>query len=100
MADMGFTDVTGVDLSEEMLSIARHRAAERGLSIRFRYDEAEHLESIDDNSVGAISVMEAFDHIPDTRAALRAVHRKLRPGGILIGTVVNARSFYGLLFAV
>lgn len=99
-AEMGFGDVTGVDLSEEMLSIARRRAAERGLTIRFRCDEAETLASIADNSVRVVSLMEAFDHIPDTQAALQAIHRTLRPGGILIGTVVNARSLYGLLFAV
>jgi 2-polyprenyl-3-methyl-5-hydroxy-6-metoxy-1,4-benzoquinol methylase len=99
-AEVGFTEVTGVDLSEEMLSIARRRADERGVTIRFRCDEAETLASVADDSVGIVSLMEAFDHIPDTRAALQAIHRTLHPGGILIGTFVNARSLYGLLFAV
>ena len=99
-AESGFADVTGVDLSEEMLSIARGRAAERGVTIQFRCDEAETLASVADNAAGVVSLMEAFDHIPDTRAALQAIHRVLRPGGVLIGTFVNARSLYGLLFAV
>jgi 2-polyprenyl-6-hydroxyphenyl methylase/3-demethylubiquinone-9 3-methyltransferase len=100
MAEMGFANVSGVDISEDMLSVAAARAADRGLRIRFAADEAETLATIADRSMAAVSIMEAFDHIPDTRAALRAVHRALRPGGRLIGTITNARSFYGASFAV
>ncbi len=98
LAQLGFKRILGVDLSEEMLSYSRDNAFRLGLEIQFRKDSAESLETVADNSISLISLMQTFDHIPNTNAALDTVFRKLKPGGVLIGTIINQDSLYGILF--
>lgn len=98
LGQLGFRHITGIDLSEEMLCFARENASKQGLEVQFRRDSAESLETVADNSVSLICLMQTFDHIPDTGAALQAVFRKLKPEGLLIGTFINQESLYGILF--
>lgn len=100
LAELGFKHVEGVDISKEMLSLAFKTCAERGVSVNFKFDEAEKLQTIEDGTVSVICLMDAFDHIPDTRATLRTILTKLRSDGMLIGTFVNSNSLYGLLFSM
>jgi 2-polyprenyl-3-methyl-5-hydroxy-6-metoxy-1,4-benzoquinol methylase len=100
LGQLGFGHITGIDLSEEMLSLARENASQQGLEVRFQRDSAESLETVADGSVSLICLMQTFDHIPNTGAALQAVFRKLKPNGILIGTFINQESLYGILFNV
>lgn len=48
LANKGF-EVTGVDLSEEMIATARQNAAQEGLPIRFQTGDAEHLDFADES---------------------------------------------------
>jgi ubiquinone/menaquinone biosynthesis C-methylase UbiE len=100
LSQLGFRNITAIDLSEEMLGIAEANARARNANIKFYQDSAETLEKIPDGSMDLICLMEAFDHIPDTGKALKAIFRKLKPEGKLIGTFVNSNSLYGTFFAL
>lgn len=81
LADMGY-EVVGIDLSEEMIARASAKAKERGLSIDFHQDDAEHL-GFENNSFDAIVNRAVLWTLPNPDIAVREWMRVLRPGGKL-----------------
>lgn len=72
--------LTGVDLSGEMLEVARQRADELGLSPYLQIGDAEHL-AFPDESFDAVVCTLSLCTIPDDRQAVAEVMRVLKPGG-------------------
>jgi 2-polyprenyl-3-methyl-5-hydroxy-6-metoxy-1,4-benzoquinol methylase len=66
--------VTGVDASSEMLSVARRRASEEGLSIEFAEGDA-HMLVFPDRAFDATVCFRLLMHVPDWRRALRELCR-------------------------
>jgi len=77
------TKLTGIELSEEMLAIARRRAAELEIEADLRGGDAQALEFADE-SFDTVIITLALCTIPDERAAAREARRVLRPGGRLV----------------
>ena len=79
--------VVGVDISSEMLSLARQRALEVGATnVVFREGRAEELPASDsafDAVLAGLSIM----YVIDRAAAARECARVLRPGGRLVAAV-------------
>ena len=69
--------VTGVDASREMLSVARARATEAGLSIEFAEGDA-HALAFPDQSFDATVCLRMLMHVPDWRTALAELCRVTR----------------------
>ena len=80
--------VTGVDLSEGMLALARAKAGRAALTrrVEFRRMDAERLE-VEDASFDAVVSLFALRHFPNPDAALAQMHRVLHPGGRLVVAV-------------
>ena len=76
-------ELTGVELSPEMLTLARARAQELGHGADLRLGDAQALE-FDDESFDTVTCTLGFCTIPDTRAAASEALRVLRPGGQLL----------------
>ena len=82
-----FARVSAVDGSAPMLELARHRleteAPEAADKVTLRHGTLEQLplESSDTDLAVALLMLH---HLPDVHAALREVHRVLRPGGRLL----------------
>lgn len=76
-------DLTGVDLSTEMLAIARRRAAEEGRAVVFLEGDAERLP-VDDASFDTVVCALSLCSIPDPAAAVAEMRRALVPGGRLL----------------
>lgn len=72
--------VVGVDLSPEMLAIARARSGGDGVS--FELGDMSALRFAD-HSVDLVTGGYALRNAPDIRGALREIRRVLRPGGYL-----------------
>jgi ubiquinone/menaquinone biosynthesis C-methylase UbiE len=75
--------VTGIELSPDMLAIARRRADDLGRQVTLRVGDAEALEfpcATFDTVVCTFSLCA----IPDHRRALAEMTRVLRPGGVLL----------------
>ena len=66
--------VTGVDASGEMLSVARMRAADAGLSIEFAEGDA-HALAFPDRAFDAVVCLRMLMHVPDWRRALSELCR-------------------------
>lgn len=75
--------VTGLDLSPEMLEIARQRADDLGRSVNLREGDAHDLPFADSSLDSAVCTY-SLCNIPDPKTALSEMWRVLRPGGTLI----------------
>jgi SAM-dependent methyltransferase len=80
--------VTAVDISRDMLAVARRRAASAEASITFTFVEgsAEAIPA-DAESIDAVLASLSLMYVIDRGAAAREIARVLRPGGQLVGAV-------------
>jgi ubiquinone/menaquinone biosynthesis C-methylase UbiE len=77
------TRLTAIELSPQMLALARERAADLGVEADLRQGDAQALD-FPDESFDTVLISLALCTIPDDRAAVREARRVLRPGGRLI----------------
>lgn len=75
--------LTGIDVSEEMLGIARARAGELGREVELRQGDAQALPFIDATFHTVVCTF-GLCAIPDIDAALDEMTRVLKPAGKLI----------------
>ena len=103
--------VTGVDLTPEMLAIARQKLV-GSADVTFCTGDAQDLAAFSDTTFDLIVCAFGFRNFPDKQKALAACHRVLKPAGRLvvlelfrprsrfIGTLVNSwLSLVAFLFA-
>jgi ubiquinone/menaquinone biosynthesis C-methylase UbiE len=83
---------TGVDLTEAAVSLARRRFELEGLPGEFRVADAEALE-FEDGSFDLVYSHGVLHHTPDARAAVREVHRVLKPGGRAVVMLYHRDSY-------
>jgi sterol 24-C-methyltransferase len=78
--------VTGVNIVECQVAIARQRAAERGLSEQTRFEVADGMNMpFPADSFDAVYIFEAGCHMPDKLRFYKECARVLRPGGVFLG---------------
>ena len=73
-------DYTGVDLTDAAIDLARSRFAWAGLAGEFRVADAEKLD-FPDETFDLVYSHGVLHHTPDIAAAIREIHRVLKPGG-------------------
>lgn len=89
--------VVGIDISEEMLKIAREKAKRLGLQIEFVKMDVYSLQFPSDHFDGVFS-MATFEFIHEPKRAFEEMMRVLKPSGhLLIGTI-NKDSPWGELY--
>ena len=94
--------VTGVDLSSNMLTVARATAARMGLTIEWREGNAERLP-FHDNAFDLVLCQFALMFIADKEAALSEMRRVVAANGRVLITVwqgLDRHSFYQTLHKV
>lgn len=87
---------TGVDLTEQGVALTRERLALEGLSAEVMVADAEHLP-FPDATFDIVYSYGVLHHSPDTRAAVKEVHRVLKPGGTAIVMVYHHPSWVGFM---
>lgn len=86
MARVHGARVTGVDLSANMIAMARERCAELGLTRRVTFVHGDLLALEEVDAFDAVYSRDAFLHVHDKSRLLAVLHRALVPGGRLLIT--------------
>src|SRR6476660_383309 len=85
--------VSGIDLSEPLLTLAREKARDRGLvNTGFRVGDIMNLDQPESHFDAVVCVFGIF-FVPDMAAALRELWRRVRPGGKLAITTWGPNFF-------
>jgi 2-polyprenyl-6-hydroxyphenyl methylase / 3-demethylubiquinone-9 3-methyltransferase len=98
MADKGAT-VTGVDMSEKALKVARLHLYESELAVDYRQLPAEELAAQQPASFDVVTCMEMLEHVPDPASVVAACAQLAKPGGWVFFSTLN-RNPKAYLFAV
>ena len=80
--------VTGIDISEESLAVARAHAQTEGLSINYQIGSAIQLQ-YDENSFDVVSCCDVLEHIVEWKQVIAEVGRVLRKGGLFLFDTIN-----------
>ena len=81
--------VTGIDMGEAPLAVARLHLLESGLDIDYRHARAEDFAAANPGRFSVITCLEMLEHVPDPLSVLRACHTMLEPGGHLFLSTIN-----------
>ncbi|BBM04211.1 bifunctional 2-polyprenyl-6-hydroxyphenol methylase/3-demethylubiquinol 3-O-methyltransferase UbiG [Microbulbifer sp. GL-2] len=98
MAQRG-ADVTGIDLGEAPLNVAKLHALESGVNVDYRRVAVEDLAEEMPGSFDIVTCLEMLEHVPDPSSVIRACAKLAKPGGHLFFSTIN-RTPKGWLFAV
>ncbi len=98
MAAKGAT-VTGIDLSEKPLGVAKLHLLETGRQVDYRLQSAEDLAVAEPGSFDVVTCMEMLEHVPDPASTVRACATLAKPGGWVWFSTLN-RNPKSYLFAI
>ncbi len=98
MAGAG-AQVTGIDLSEAALDVARLHLLESGATVDYRHVDAEVLAQEAPASFDVVTCLEVLEHVPDPAAYIRTCAGLLKPGGDAFFATIN-RNLKSFLFAI
>jgi 2-polyprenyl-6-hydroxyphenyl methylase / 3-demethylubiquinone-9 3-methyltransferase len=91
--------LTGVDLAEGMVEVARLHAAEQQLSIEYRVADAESLVAAHAGQFDVVTCMEMLEHVPNPDATVATLAKLVRPGGSVFISTIN-RNLKSFLLAI
>lgn len=88
MAGLG-ARVTGIDLSEKALGVARLHLLETGRQVDYRHVSAEALAAEMPAAFDAVTCLEMLEHVPDPASTVKACADLVRPGGQVFLSTIN-----------
>ncbi len=91
--------VTGIDLSEKPLGVARLHLFESGLNVDYRLISAEAMAGAHPGEFDVVTCLEMLEHVPDPASIVAACARLVKPGGSVFFSTLN-RNPKSYLFAV
>ena len=98
MAQRGAT-VTGIDMGEAPLAVARLHQEESGVEVRYLQSTAEELALQEAGSFDIVCCLEMLEHVPDPGSVIQACAELAKPGGSLYFSTIN-RNPKAFVFAI
>lgn len=92
-------DVTGIDLGEKALNVAKLHQLESGAKVDYQYISVEQLAEQQPASFDVVTCMEMLEHVPDPAAIVAACAKLVKPNGTVFFSTIN-RNAKAYLFAV
>jgi len=81
--------VTGIDLGEKVIDIARLHLHESNLQVDYRVQSSAELAAAEAASFDVVCCMELIEHVPDPAALVTDLAAMLKPGGRLFMSTIN-----------
>jgi len=81
--------VTGIDLSEESISIARLHLLESGHNVDYQCISAEKMAQNKPASYDMVTCLELLEHVPDPASTVAACATLVAPGGSVFFSTIN-----------
>lgn len=81
--------VTGIDLSEKALKVAKLHQLESGVQVDYRLIAAEVLAEEQPENFDVVTCMEMLEHVPDPASVMAACARMAKPDGWVFFSTLN-----------
>lgn len=98
MAKEGAT-VTGIDLAEKSLKVARLHSLESDIAVNYKLQSAEALAEEEAGQYDIVTCMEMLEHVPDPASIIHACAKMVKPGGWVFFSTLN-RNPKSFLYAI
>jgi len=92
-------EVSGIDMAESSLSVARLHLIETGVEVDYRNLTAEQLAEQEPGHYDVVTCMELLEHVPDPASLVTACAALVKPDGHVFFSTIN-RNPKAYLFAV
>ena len=90
MAQMGATEVLGIDLAQKSLKIAKLHALEQQVNnVDYRCVSVEDLAAETPATYDVVTCMEMMEHVPDPASIVAACARLVKPDGMVFFSTIN-----------
>ena len=91
--------VTGIDMGEAPLAVARLHREESGVDVDYRQASAEEMAAEQPGAYDIVTCLEMLEHVPDPSSVIRACAKLVKPGGQVFFSTIN-RNPKSFMFAI
>jgi len=91
--------VTGIDMGEAPLSVAKLHLYESGLEVDYQQITAELMADQNPAAFDIVTCLEMLEHVPKPDSVIAACARMVKPGGLVVFSTLN-RNPKSYLFAI
>ena len=89
--------VTGLDLADDLLQVAKLHALEAGIELTYVLEAAETHAAAHPGEYDVVTCMEMLEHVPDPTSVIAALGRLVRPDGhVFVSTLNRTMKAYAL----
>ena len=89
--------VTGLDLADDLLQVAKLHALEAGVAVNYVLEAAESHVQLHAGEYDVVTCMEMLEHVPDPTSVIDALGRLVKPGGhVFVSTLNRTPKAYAL----
>lgn len=81
--------VTGIDMAELSLKVARMHLHESALEIDYQLSTVEAFAEHSEARFDIVTCLEMLEHVPDPASIIASATRLLKPGGVLFLSTIN-----------
>lgn len=81
--------VSGIDMGEAPLSVAKLHQLESGVTVNYRQCTAEGLAAKEADQYDIVTCLEMLEHVPDPSSVIQACAELVKPGGHVYFSTIN-----------
>ena len=81
--------VTGIDMGETPLSVAKLHSLEAGVEIDYQQITAEDIAEQQEGQYDVVTCLEMLEHVPDPSSVIAACSRLVKPNGHVFFSTIN-----------
>jgi 2-polyprenyl-6-hydroxyphenyl methylase/3-demethylubiquinone-9 3-methyltransferase len=82
-------EVTGIDMGDAPLGVAKLHQLESGLSINYQKSTAEDFAKNHENTFDIVTCLEMLEHVPDPSSVINACAKMVKPNGAVFFSTIN-----------